>query len=835
MEKGVKFRHLKPDFAKLRDISSHLISKNLVKIKPDGVGGVNPPDLPSEEKSRPESPRPSTSNCDQTSHWPDEEVDDNEPQQPVIRGVKDRSEEGDITIFVIDHDDVPEISKAPKGFETETGKPKSPLKQPSKIPKKPQIPIIPAQPLRRRGKAYHVTQTANVKTNIKAQVHTPSTSCVNNPAIVPTKNVQDSSIGEFSRLSRRKRMASEQSEDSLEYLRQLRRHGQEGQEVKKFKPASTRKKKGKHLKKLQLDPQEMQFHKLNRDQLQKATATPLSPTKHTKKAKPCVSEGEKHVMSDEKKGNNTVSIPGEQPVQSLSSPQPPTLQRSTSLHEKDESLKAGMSSMLTTTKIFSPSSRNDTLMKDMTKLTPSKPKMGHQAHMPLPLVPPPRLPSAQPEFRHPPIPKVPPFPPQSDKQVYETFPQPPPIDKRYPRTEAFTSSGRQKASILKEKILKWKYSFFKDYEQFGPPEALCDLPLKLVSRTFQSFKDYYDTFFPLLLTNTFEELVSEWLREDRVKLKLMVQSVDDGSLDTGLFTVTNANFTANLTPQQESQQFYPKEDDVVILWLPQNTASNTYSHFNDEHKPDDCEPQPHFGVVSHSEVTDLRRELKLKVQTCGSVLSVDKQQVDCEVIGSIRSAMLELNALCHIRDNALIHTILAPDKHFAHVLPDSESMFERCNTDQAKAINCVLSMVMSEQPTPQICMIHGPPGTGKSHTIVHLLYQLSQFSAADPTGQKPWHTLVCAPSAAAIDNLMEKIIVFFRKIKSKDGRRRGNCEGVNLVRLGSEKNISGLAEVQFAPSSQTANRVGYAGDCNFGAEDTEPERNTWQLPNSREA
>ncbi|XP_062409421.1 probable helicase senataxin [Sardina pilchardus] len=803
MEQGGKFPHLKLDSAKLQDIS-HDISKTLSKmdarIKPDGVGGVNPLSLLSEEKGRLESPRPSTSNC-QTSHWPDEGVYDDERQnvvqQPVIQKERNGREENVIIISDEDHDDVPEIPKAPKGFETENGKPKSPLKKASKI-QKPQIPIIEAQPLRRKVKCYYVTAKHDKAeaAHFKAQVDTPSTSCVNTAATVPTKTVQDQSIGEFSGWSKRKRRASDQSEDSLEHLKQLRLHGQEGQKVKRFRRTSTHKKKGKNLKKLQLDPQEMQFHNLKRDQLQKATATPLSPTptKHTKKAKHDISEGEKH-ESDEKKGKNTVSIPGEQPVQPLSSHQSPTLQRSTSLHEKDdESLKADMSSMSrTTTKIFSDSSRSDTLVKDMTKLTAPKPKIAHQGHMPLPRVPPlKRRPSAQPEFRHLPIAKVPPCPPQPQpKQVCKTRLQSPPKDKRYPCTEVLKSSGKQKASILKENILKWKYSFFKEYKELGPPETLCDLPLRLVPRTFPSFKDYYDTFFPLLLTNTFEELVGEWLREGRVTLKLIFQSVDYGPLDSGLCTINKATFIANLTPQQKSEQFYPKVDDVVILWLPQNTASYARSPFSDEHKPDDCEPQPHFGIVSHSEVTDLRQELK--VQTFGNVLSVDKQQVQCEVIGSMLSAMRELNALCHIQDKALIQTILAPDKHFAHVLPDSEPMFEGCNKDQAKAINCVLSMVMSAQPTPKICMIHGPPGTGKSDTIVNLLYQLSQkLGAADGTGQKPWRTLVCAPSTAAVDSLMEKIIAFFQNLKS--AKSTGSCGDINLVRLGTEKNISKQVE-----------------------------------------
>ena len=77
--------------------------------------------------------------------------------------------------------------------------------------------------------------------------------------------------------------------------------------------------------------------------------------------------------------------------------------------------------------------------------------------------------------------------------------------------------------------------------------------------------------------------------------------------------------------------------------------------------------------------TGAKRELKLKIQTCGNVLSINKQLVKCEVIGSMLSAMRELSTLCHMHDKALMRTILAPTVHYANFLPastqlDSESM-----------------------------------------------------------------------------------------------------------------------------------------------------------------
>ncbi|KAL2100056.1 hypothetical protein ACEWY4_004450 [Coilia grayii] len=511
--------------------------------------------------------------------------------------------------------------------------------------------------------------------------------------------------------------------------------------------------------------------------------------------------------------------PPKETTQPPSLPQPSMVQMPPPSHGSDDRLflKPGMSPMTqkkarpSTTKIYTPSSRSETLVKDMAKLPVPKTKPVPQGLMRPPPVPPPkRVQLVQPEHTPPVVPKPLPLPPRTVEPCYKPLPQPTPMHRTsHPQAYALSSRPHSfaqnlKPAILKAKVLKWEYKWFEEYKQFGPPEALCNKSAK-VPESFMSFQDYYLTFFPLLLTNTFEELATEWQREDRVRLQLAVRSADYSSLDNGLFKVTNANLAASVTPQQESKQLYPKEDDVVILWLPQRSVS----YFNDGHR---TEFQHHFGIVSRSNVVNAggKRELKLTVQTCADVLSVHNQFIHCEVVGSILSAMREFNALCYIHDKALIRTILKPEENFLHFLPtstvhDCGSKIQGCNVDQAKAVDCSVSMVMSDQQVPKICMIHGPPGTGKSDTIVQLLYRLSRAGEADPSGQKHLHVLVCAPSNAAIDNLMKKIIVFFKE-KCKDGKAKGNCGDVNLVRLGSEKTICGDV-VAFGLDRQTRSRT----------------------------
>ena len=47
-------------------------------------------------------------------------------------------------------------------------------------------------------------------------------------------------------------------------------------------------------------------------------------------------------------------------------------------------------------------------------------------------------------------------------------------------------------------------------------------------------------------------------------------------------------------------------------------------------------------------------------------------------------------------------------------------------------------------------MIHGPPGTGKTTTVVEFIIQTVRL-------QKPCKVMACAPSNIAVDNMIERL------------------------------------------------------------------------------
>ncbi|XP_078406121.1 putative helicase senataxin isoform X2 [Cetorhinus maximus] len=352
-------------------------------------------------------------------------------------------------------------------------------------------------------------------------------------------------------------------------------------------------------------------------------------------------------------------------------------------------------------------------------------------------------------------------------------------------------------SYLINAILKWNYQMFDSFDQFGAPDSLCEFPPREVPERFQSYEDYFQTFYPLLMLNLFEQLAQK-LKESK-QTNRMIQTFLTLKNYRMEGQINCAEFQVFLRDHEIEKQLHPKEDDVVFLWLPHN--QNYY--VQEEGEIMNNNPIPHISHISRtsrfSTGRDSQTTLYLSIHTRGNVSAVKNQPVRCDVIGSLVTTIRQFKGLLFLAKTPLIRPILSANCSFFTqrdlVAGPKLSDADDYNEYQQKAINMAYAMV--KQPRiPKICLIQGPPGTGKSKTIVGFLHRLLN---EEQENVKPYNSrnirtkrtriLVCAPSNAAIDDLMKKIIVDFKKKCKDTNNALGNCGDVNLVRLGTEKAI----------------------------------------------
>ncbi|XP_039718853.1 putative helicase senataxin isoform X1 [Pteropus medius] len=377
-------------------------------------------------------------------------------------------------------------------------------------------------------------------------------------------------------------------------------------------------------------------------------------------------------------------------------------------------------------------------------------------------------------------------------------------------------SSQSISDAFVKEILKWKYEMFLNFDQCGPPASLCQSISRPVPVRFQDCGDYFDVFFPLMILNTFETVAQEWISSPN-KEKFYQLHLRKFPADYKKYW----ELVVYLDEGELAKQLHPKENDLVFL-VPGTLNGEEHGL---EHSLLQEPHEPYCGYVHKFRRTSVMRNGKaeccLSIQTQDNVAVNLSEFVKCTVISSLVTTQRKLKAMSLLSGrNQLARAILNPNpmdfctKDLLTTTSERITLYLKdFNEDQKKAIETAYAMVKHSPSVAKICLIHGPPGTGKSKTIVGLLYRLltenQRRGHPDENSNakiKQNRVLVCAPSNAAVDELMKKIILEFKE-KCKDKKNPlGNCGDINLVRLGPEKSINNEV-LKFSLDSQVNHRM----------------------------
>ncbi|XP_048201340.1 probable helicase senataxin [Perognathus longimembris pacificus] len=380
---------------------------------------------------------------------------------------------------------------------------------------------------------------------------------------------------------------------------------------------------------------------------------------------------------------------------------------------------------------------------------------------------------------------------------------------------ALSSSQSISDAFIKE-VLKWSYEMFLNFGQCGAPPSLSQCISRSVPVRFQDCAEYFDVFLPLMILNTFETMAQEWIsssnKDNCYQVQLKKFAADYKK---------SWEFVVYLDESELAKQLHPKENDLVFL-----RCGRVSGEKKDTERSNMADHHMYYcGYVHKFRRTALMRsgksECSLSIQIQDHLPASLNELMKCVVIGSLVTTQRKLKAMSLLSGrNQLARAILNPNPmdFCTKDLPAMSSerilnYLKDFNEDQKKAIETAYAMVKHSPSVAKICLIHGPPGTGKSKTIVGLLYRLltenprkGHSDENSNAKNKQNRVLVCAPSNAAVDELMKKIILEFKE-KCKDKKNPlGNCGDINLVRLGPEKSINNEV-LRFSLDSQVNHRM----------------------------
>ncbi|NWR34826.1 SETX helicase, partial [Tachuris rubrigastra] len=365
---------------------------------------------------------------------------------------------------------------------------------------------------------------------------------------------------------------------------------------------------------------------------------------------------------------------------------------------------------------------------------------------------------------------------------------------------SFLGAQQRDHSVFVNQVLMWTYEMFMNFSCFGTPNHLLQSVVASVPVQFQDYNDYFNTFFPLMMLNAFETLAQEWVDNQKIREKSYCFTLENFSAD-----MNTAHFTAHFREGDLARQLHPKEDDLILLVVQREKDTFGEESGMENHVVN------HLGLVTRfsraSGYTARQQEQDtvcyLTVQTRGNLSFSIHKQVKCVVVGSLVTTHRTFKGLLLLSRSPLARPIINPcyNDFCPRDLPvasgSAGSYMNEYNEDQKRAIETAYAMVKQHPGLPKICLIHGPPGTGKSKTIVGLLSRvLRENTRNEKTARKknskmkPNRFLVCAPSNAAVDELMKKIIVAFKEKCQNKQEPLGNCGDIKLVRLGAEKAIN---------------------------------------------
>ena len=357
------------------------------------------------------------------------------------------------------------------------------------------------------------------------------------------------------------------------------------------------------------------------------------------------------------------------------------------------------------------------------------------------------------------------------------------------------------ASAIMEQILTWQPVWLVEQEKQdqAPPVEGNRLRCCHVPSVFTNFKEYCNTFYPLMLHELWASVYKDY-KELKAQCPVMLACVTNVVNDPQNRALVNLNVVAFISNREKRQGTFSEgwlckidlryTDGRQEFFRPCFGYVTSVEITKKTDRDQDTFGSKFRGVLVQQRKDELRSgaftiKLSFRIRRLHPGFNADKP-IKIDFVSRIAPMMRLFYAVAAAEGQTLFQTLLRPHLSNFEISSDMDDIspvlqkiaaIRNLNEVQVKVVKSVSRMCSSGLPdVPHIALVQGPPGTGKTSTIVGIIlqtfYKFKNFFKLENIPR----IVVMAPSNAAIDEIGHRLLAVRNQVP--------NEESFNLMRIG---------------------------------------------------
>ena len=324
-------------------------------------------------------------------------------------------------------------------------------------------------------------------------------------------------------------------------------------------------------------------------------------------------------------------------------------------------------------------------------------------------------------------------------------------------------------------VCRWNYDWLENYHvaqekyRAGVLKKPPSLPPIVTSTNYpmlilySSYSDYIETHSSLFYLELWERIYKDWVKSNKSSggLQSLIECVRPAFITTpkGIMKFWTLKLLVAIPQNKDLSLHNFRQGTLISLKIRKETKRSVIFGYVDYKTVNNR----NMVTQQNQALAQVGANFTLGVRVVKEIIETVKSGTVFTIvdISYLRPCSRIWESLYKLPLSPLCNHILYPtptafscDKKTEYLVKDLP-----LNEAQIKAVTEVSSKCMFNPHIPKLSLIHGPPGTGKTSTIVALIAQMAKIgSNLVPVGMPRCKVLICAPSNVAVDELTLRLI-----------------------------------------------------------------------------